>query len=209
MERIKLGSDLIKTKENRMIIISSVDMEDWIASEFRKTEIIFQGRPYYLISKEKTKDNRYCYKLALWTEDIADFPGRKINYDLDYVKDRDETIRVNRYSSISKLIIIPLMPFMGLLWSGLKIKLHDKLGIHPVSITFYSIYLEFLIGLNIIIFVFLMQFMIVIEDVLPIFAVLFLLDAGMRLGRAFRGDFLQYGFFEWLFIRIKGKNNYT
>lgn len=198
-----LGNDQIRLKENKMLIFSPVDMEDWMVSEYRKTEVTFQGRPYCLVGKEKIADNKYCYKLVMWTNELKDYPGKRINYDLDYVQDRDETIRINRFSGIYRIIIIPLLPFLGFLWSGLKLKLHDKVGIHPLSITFYSIFFEFILGLNIMVFFSIMLFSgMSFVFILPPFAVLFLVDAAMRFGRAFNGNLLQYGFYEWFFSMI-------
>ena len=206
------GSDKIKLEENNLIIVSPVDMEDWRVTQYRKLEVVFQERSYCLVSKKRRDDRRWYYELEPWPEDMGMFPGRTILYDLDYVQDRDKSRRLGRVFGGVGLFLLPLKPLLGLLWSNTKLKLNDRFGVHPLSATNQSLFLEFFLGFGGMVFMLIMLFASSLgkQVVVPVHMLLYILfgvaivtlDAIMRWGKALRGVMTQYGFYEWLFAPL-------
>ncbi len=209
------GPDKIFFEDDNLNIVSPVDMDDWVITKYRRLVIGFRDCDYYLVSKEKGEDRLYYYLLKPWSDNKGDIPGRKISYDQEYVLEREKYRRLSRIYGGIAIALIPLIPVLGFLWSRTKLRLNDRFGFHPLSVTNLSIIIEVLLGLGSLAFFLIMSLGMSIGGrqvlsikamiSLPIIAFVFILDAMMRYGRALRGMMEQYGFYEWLFGPLLNK----
>ena len=140
---MKIGPDEVAFEGERLLIRAAEPM-DWPVREFCKVPIFFQGQKYYLRAKHKTEQLRpVVYELWPWSADMREASPCTVVYDAAYVIERDKAAAKGRRHQRHYLILVPLYPLLGLLWSGFKNRVLGPLGFEPGSITKISILLTF------------------------------------------------------------------
>src|SRR6266478_6201505 len=140
---MNIGPDEVAFEGERVIIRAAGPM-DWPVREFCKVPILFQGRKYYLRESRKTKQLRpVVYELWPWPADLHEASPCTVVYDAAYAVERDKAAAKARRLHRIYLALIPLYPFLGLLWSGFKSRVLSPVGFEPGSITKISIRLTF------------------------------------------------------------------
>ncbi len=184
---------------------------DWPIREFCKVPIFFRGQKYYLRSKlEGRQPGLMVYQLCPWPAQLHEASPRSVVYDEAYVAQRDEAAAAARRHQRLYVALLPLYPFLGLLWSGFKNRILGPLGFEPGSITQASVVLIFNALIVEGIFVgwlrgglltyFLSRPVLRSAD----WAVMLLLgaDSAMRFGQVLKMDVQEHwGFCEWLWPR--------
>lgn len=199
---LEVGSDRILFKEGHLIIHSRCDMIDWRATKYRKTLVLFNGVTYFLDRKSQLPDGMFHYKLERLKGDYHDIPSKIVPYDEAYVLERDAFYRKLEKRRKTWMILRFTQPLLGFLPSSVKEKLHDTYGLHPVTMTAYSLFLEYL-------FVLLASTLFVIHlftralgslfDFAPVAVIVTLLDAMIRYNCVFSEMDVPFGFYEWIF----------
>ena len=142
-EAAKVGPDVVRIEAGVLVIYSRRDMSEWVVREFKRPAIRFKGRKFYLRDKTPTeKPFRWKYTLWPWTDDDLDVPAYEIDYNEDYVRQRESEFKGRVAADSVHWSLLPLYPFLGFLWSGVKDWLQD-FGFVPRSITSLSVMLEF------------------------------------------------------------------
>ena len=128
-----------------------------------------------------------------------DGPALEIDYDLDYVKARDRARRALARRRVYRALLLPLYPLLGLLPSRWKETLQERYGVHPRTMTGWSIWLEFAAILLHVMFLALNTWT-GIFDRSYLLAVLLVLspDALMRWSSLLGEDAYPPGFYEWI-----------
>jgi uncharacterized RDD family membrane protein YckC len=140
---MNIGSDEVFF-EGECVVIHAAEPMDWPIREFCKVPIWFQGRKYYLRSKRNAEQpGPIVYELWPWPADLHDASPHAVVYDEAYAIERDKAAAKGRRHEWLYLALLPLYPFLGLLWSGFKSRALGPLGFEPTSITKASIVLTF------------------------------------------------------------------
>lgn len=140
---VRVGSDRVCVGEDR-VVIEAAELMDWPLREFCRVPIFFEGRKYFLHrlgQAEKPYAKRY--ELCPWPANLHEESPRTVCYDTAYVANRDQLARQQRRFDRLHLLLLPLYPFLGLCWSGLKNGLLNRIGFEPRSITAASVALAF------------------------------------------------------------------
>ena len=142
-EELRIGPDLVRIENGFVVIYSPRYMENWSVREFCRQAIWFQDHKFYLHARERVSGPRlWKYSLALWPDGESQSPTGSITYSAEYVAERDAVAASEKARSSVGLILLPLSPFLGFLWSGTKARL-EPLGIAPRMTTFCSLTLQF------------------------------------------------------------------
>ncbi len=198
LDSTRIGPDLVRIENGVLVIYSKRDMSDWVVREFKRPAIWFQGHKFYLRAKASAeKPFRWKYTLWPWPADMLEMPPYEIDYDEDYVCAREAEFKEGVTADSVHWALLPLYPFLGFLWSGLKGKLVD-FGFNPRSLTSMSVMLEF--GLM------LLQGSYVgwlAQGVIANYVILLVLvaDVIMRYDAVLGDRPIQPGFLEWLIRR--------
>lgn len=139
----RVGPDRVERAGADRIVYARRAMPDWEPRRFRRVRVVFHGERYFVAAAAPTGDGGCMYRLCPWTDDVIDRPAATIRYDLEYVQQRDRARRAAQGSNLLRLFLIPALPLLGLLPSRWKQWLQERLGINPIAVTAYSIYLEF------------------------------------------------------------------
>lgn len=198
LEATKIGPDLVRIEDGVLVIYSKRDMPDWVVREFKRPAIWFKGHKFYLRAKAPA-EKPFCWKYTLWpwTADMLEMPPYEISFDENYVRAREAEFKGSAAADSVHWALMPLYPFLGFLWSGLKGKLVD-FGFNPRSLTSMSVMLEFSLMLLQGIYVGWLA-----HGVITNYVVLLVLvaDVIMRYDAVLGDKPLQPGFLEWLFRR--------
>jgi hypothetical protein len=197
--------DVIVVADDRVVIKTSSAMEDWRATRYRRTAIVFRGRTYYVESVH-SRGGRWEYHLALWSEGLHDAPSRVIYYDESYVLEREARRASESRHEVRAAFLYPIAPLLGFLPSAAKLALNDRYGWHPLTVTNWSLLVEY-VGLLWVSFllIFRQGWPDFIAGVLWVLAGTLLVDLVARHSTALGGGMRQYGFLEWLFKRARSK----
>ncbi len=208
--QIEVGSDRLEHRSGYLLVRAAREMPDWEVRTYRRTAVFLEETRYAVRGHEASPQGQHLYQLVPWPDDGRELPGRVIHYDADYVAERDERARVAMAAAPVGVLIRPLMPLLGLLPAGVKLALHQTLGVHPVAATRASIFMEWLVG-------FLAMVYSMIYGItgaatpelrpMPWIALVLLVDAGMRFGRSGTTKMEQYGFGEWLLDPLKSRED--
>ena len=141
-----IGRDIVVVQDARVVVITNVEMPDWEVRQHRAPVIRFDGRTWQVAGRT-TADGKIRYELAPWTEVDERVMGREIEYGAAYVAARDRHVldarRSNRVTSLLRIV----SPFIGFLPARTKGRLEAAYGVDPVSTTFQSVFLEFLVAI--------------------------------------------------------------
>ncbi len=194
-----LGSDRLSREGERLVVDTAAEMDGWEVRRYRKTRVHFDGVAYQILRQEVTREGGVRYVLEPWPKELADAPAREIDYDLAYVEARDAARRVLNRRSVGAEFLLPLYPLLGLLPSRWKAALQQRYGLHPRTMTAWSLRLEYvgilLDGAFLAIHAITGRF-----DAFYLIAVLVILipDAWMRYDSLLAEDAYPPGFYEWL-----------
>lgn len=183
-------------------------MEGWEVSRYRHRYVRFRGACYALESVEPEPSGgvRYCLFAADPEQTLA-VPGQIVDYDAEYVAERDRQQRTQRIDATTRLALWPVLPLLGFLPSGLKLRLHERYGILPETVTAISIWLQaaFLLTFAIsALFQFLVHFIPTGLFIgMLVLAPLLYIDLAVRRARLVVPSQRQYGLFEWLVHRLR------
>ena len=226
-ERVLLvGPDRVTVSDDRIIIEAKHEMPDWEVRTYQAPAIYFEEKKYILKEKENgAGPYPIRYVLLPWPVGKVANPKAFYRYDAATVGERDSERRGEALAQIVWICLLPLYPFLGLLWSGLQQRLH-RFGFLPRTITGLSIFTVFGLMLTQGVFIALLlqasarsgalmiggimriifnqnylhvgpvNFPVIILDILLI--VTFLADVGIRYTHYLRDDQWTGGFLEWL-----------
>ena len=197
-EAAKVGPDVARIENGVLVIYSKRDMSEWVVREFKRPAIWFREHKFYLRAKvPAAKPYRWKYTLWPWTDDDLEVPPYEIDYHEDYVRERESGFKRRLAADSVHWSLLPLYPFLGFLWSGVKDWLQD-FGFVPRSITAISVMLEFGIMLLWGIYVGYL-----FGGSLLNYAILLVLvaDVIMRYDAVLGDKPIQPGFLEWVFRR--------
>jgi hypothetical protein len=122
-------------------------MEGWEVRQHRHTLIRFVQRTWRVAGRT-TSAGKTHYQLVPWTPADPHLIGREIDYNAEYVAQRDRTAVSTRKRSRATGLLRLVSPFIGFLPGQVKIRLEAAYGVDPVATTFQSVFLEFLIMLG-------------------------------------------------------------
>ncbi len=197
-EAATVGPDVVRIETGVLVIYSKRDMSEWVVREFKRPAIRFKGHKFYLRDKTSAdKPFRWKYTLWPWTDDDLEMPPYEIDYDEDYVCERESEFKGRMAADSVHWSLLPLYPFLGFLWSGVKDRLQD-FGFVPRSITSQSVMLEFGVMLLWGIYVgYLFGGSLLNYTMLLVLVV----DVIMRYDAVLGDKPIQPGFLEWIFRR--------
>jgi hypothetical protein len=202
---MRVGDDMVLRKGEQLIICSKSDMDEWQIQQTRKTAIYVDDEVWCLVEKRRTATKEVRYMLEPWPDHLHQIPGRRITYNEDYVKTRNEAQRKRRIEAGIGPVLYFFRAFIGFLPSGLKSRLESEFGVPARNATFLSIIVElllfFLLGALLQIFVYgsmrhpalVIYVPTFIALVVPVFS-----DVVMRYHSYLRDDASPWGSFEWL-----------
>ena len=140
---LQIGPDRVTTTPEEVVIEAKHPMPDWEVRELNPIPIYFEDKKFYLIEKRKAAPPfAVCYLLHPWPE------GRSTNatffwtYDLEAVQDREGARRSSNLGESARMGLLPLYPFLGLLWSGAQERL-QRFGFVARNLTGASIFTVF------------------------------------------------------------------
>jgi hypothetical protein len=212
-----VGSDRFVVKGDTVVLYAACRMLDWKTTRYRKTAVVWRDRTYFVESQGPVTGAGWRYVLAPWPEDLHDTPGRVVHYDARYVQERDALRREQQALERSAVGLWAISPLLGFLPSRVKLRLNERYGFHPVTVTDRSLLLEYAI-----LVVLLGAFVIfaMASGLAPVYGAdgrrvggpslvgLFLAAAFLAVDRIVRYDRLltasmqQYGLGEWLVRRL-------
>ncbi len=140
---IQIGPDRITLTDEGVIIEARHEMPDWEVRDFNPAPIYFQDKKYHLVGKRRA-DPPYAvrYHLQPWPEGQQAAANQFHTYDAESVADRDAARRGGQRDELVRGLLLPLYPFLGLLWTGTQKRL-TRFGFIPHSITGVSIFTAF------------------------------------------------------------------
>ena len=183
-------------------------MPDWEVRKARRAAIVFRDVTYFVTAREPGARGRVTYVLEPWPERSADVPGARLVYDREYVQMRDREVGLARAGVALTPLLVFLTPLVGFLPSALKRRIHTTTGIHPVTSTRRSVYLQGMMVLLLGTYLGITGFAGVIGPGVASFTaqviryaiqIALTLDLVFRVGCLLRGTLDQDGAYEWLF----------
>jgi hypothetical protein len=140
---INVGPDRVTIREQQVIIEAKHPMPDWEVRELNPVPIYFEDRKFHLVHKGKA-ERPYAvrYSLQPWPEGHSSGTMLFFNYDAEAVAERDGGRRVGQRDELFRAFLIPVYPFLGLLWSGTQRRL-TRFGFVPHAISGVSIFITF------------------------------------------------------------------
>jgi hypothetical protein len=204
----KVGEDRILRRGEQLLVCSNVDMDEWQVRQTRKTAIYINDEAWCLVGKQYTATNKVRYLLDPWPNQAKEIPGRRIRYDEEYVRARNEAEKKRKIESGIGPILYHLRAFVGFLPSCVKTRIESHFGVPARNATFVSIIVElflfFVLGALLQILVYgamrAPQLVIFIPPLIVLVPVLFV-DMAMRYHSYLREDASPWGLFEWVVRR--------
>jgi hypothetical protein len=201
----KMGGDRLERRGEQLVVCSKTDMEEWQVQHTRKTLIWINDVAWRLAGKQQTSTGEVHYLLELWPEGTNEIPGRRIRYDEEYARIRDEAIRKSRLESGVGRIIYHARALIGFLPSRVKSKIELNFGVSSRNASRASILLEMLLffasGAYLQIFAYAAMRVPELVYFIPCFIVLtpaLFVDLVMRYHSFLREDASPWGLFEWM-----------
>lgn len=209
-----IGTDRVVLEDDRLLVISRVDMDGWEVRQHRAAMIRFDGRTWRITGKVVGADRTIRYELVPWQPGEQDIPGLEIDYTPDYVALRNHTAAMGRRRSRVTSGLRIVSPLIGFLPGHTKAHLEAVYGVDPVATTFHSVFLEFLITIGSFalatIGMMAMAGTIIYKlsggpgipaVLLVVIGVAVGIDGAVRYGRILREERPPPGFYEWLLPR--------
>lgn len=209
----RVGADQVVLRDDHLLVICAVEMDGWDVRQHRHTLIRFVQRTWRVADKT-TAAGKTHYKLVPWAPADQHLIGREIVYDADYVARRDRAAISTRKRSRVTGGLRMVSPFIGFLSKRTKARLEATYGVDPVSTTFQSVFLEFLItiGCFALATIGMMAMAGTIVYKLPggpgipaaalvVVGIVVGIDGATRYGRILREERPPPGFYEWLWRR--------
>jgi hypothetical protein len=201
----KVGEDRIFRRGEKLLVCSKVDMDEWQVQQTRKTAIYINDEAWCLVGKQYTAAKEVRYLLDPWPNPSIEIPGRRIRYDEEYVRARNEAEKKGKIASGIGPILCHLSAFIGFLPSRVKTRIESDFGVSARNATFASIIVElflfFVLGALLQILVYgamrAPQLVIFIPPLIVLVPVLFV-DMVMRYHNYLREDASPWGLFEWV-----------
>jgi hypothetical protein len=212
-----VGNDHVVIKDDgKPIVYSRVEMEDWKVRSYRRTRIVYDGRPYFISKSDRPSKDQFRYFLEPWPEESEEIPGKTLRYDDEFVIRRDTLLRMERKAERVSLGLRLLKPLIGLLFSETKLRIEQHYGIPSKRASRLSVVLELFVlilhavWLNISIFVSLFSMayggrpaLLGGRSYLITVVLILIPDIVVRYSRFMKEEYSPPGFYEWLFRRRK------
>ena len=215
VKTIRIGADRVVARDDHLLVISAVEMEDWKVRQHRHTLIRFVERTWR-VAGHTTAAGKTHYQLVPWTPADSHLVGREIDYNAEYVARRDRTAVSTRQLSRVTSALRVVSPFIGFLPAHTKARLEAAYGVDPVSTTFQSVFTEFLVSVCAFALAAIgmgawMKGYSPAATGLPIdlfiaVAVVAGVDGSVRYGRILSEERPPPGFYEWAFKKRRGVN---
>ena len=170
-----------------------MEMPDWEVRQHRSTIIRFENQTWRVASKTANAGKLH-YELTPWELADHERPGRQIDYNADYVAVRDQAGLKDRAQNRVTGFLRYVTPLVGFLPARTKARLEMTHGVDPVSATFQSVFLEFLIAVGSIPLI--MTGVTIIPAVVIGIVVAF--DGSMRYASILGEERPPPGFYEWM-----------
>jgi hypothetical protein len=180
---------------DRLLIVSSANMEGWQVRRHRHTAIRFDGRTWRVASRSAFAGARVQYELVPISEQEFDAAGSLIDYNSDYVARRDRDARNRRHQHRGFVLLLMVSPILGFLSARTKARFEERYGIDPVRVTWHSMLVEWILALGALVLAAFGGLLFV-----PVVAAL-IIDALVRWDRILGEERPPPGFYEWLFRR--------
>jgi hypothetical protein len=140
---IRIGPDQVTITADAVVIEAKHETADWEVRTHNAPVIYFQDRKYLLVEKGEARlPYKIRYVLRPWPAGKIPNPKRILTYGADSVAERDSSRRGEGFNEVMWVCLLPLYPFLGLLWSGLQ-KRFVRFGYVPRTITGLSIFTSF------------------------------------------------------------------
>jgi len=140
---IRIGSDRVTITDNEVVIEAKHETEDWTVRTNNAPAVYFQEKKYILVEKGQAQPPyKIRYVLQPWPAGKIPNPKLFLTYGKDTVADRDSSRRGEILNSLVWVCLLPLYPFLGMLWSGAQQRL-NRFGYVPRTITGLSIFTSF------------------------------------------------------------------
>jgi hypothetical protein len=209
---LAVGPDMVHIGDETVTVFAMREMPDWTVREFCIVPIHFRGHKFFLKRKlPGPPPYAFRYELVPWHSALGQESTCPIQYDEDYVAERDRHSRHSRRQGHLHSALFGVYPFLGYGWSGFKERVLGPIGFDPASITEASVMLAigFWLLEGAFIGAFHMGFLGIVFSSWPLnfldylLVVLLPLDCAVRYGQIISGDSVPGGFLEWLFNRRK------
>ena len=180
-------------------------MDEWSIQQYRKTVIFINDEAWCLVEKQYTAAKEVHYLLDPWPEHLHQIPGRRIRYDDDYVRSRNETEKKRKIKARFGPILNHLRAIIGFLPSRIKSVIEEKFGVPARNSTLISIIIE--LSLFVVLGAFLQIFtygsmrvpqLVIYVPLLIMLVVTTFVDLVMRYDSYLREDASPLGVFEWV-----------
>jgi hypothetical protein len=140
---IRIGSDRVTITDNDVVIEAKHETADWEVRTNNMPAIYFREKKYLLAEKgEAQPPFKIRYVLRPWPPGKIQNPKLFLNYGEDSVAERDSSRRGEAFDEVVWICLLPLYPFLGLLWSGTQQRL-VRFNFVPRTITGLSIFTSF------------------------------------------------------------------
>jgi hypothetical protein len=198
----QIGGDRVVLGDDRLTVVSHVDMAGWDVRKHRPSVIVFDGRTWRVTGKAAGPEKTIRYELQAWRPGDHDLTGPEIDYSPDFVALRDYTIAVGRQRSRVTGLLGIVAPLTGFLSVRAKARLETVYGIDPMASTFRSVLIEGFVAFAGIVLHFAAYVFHGLPSAwfLPMAAVAGI-DAAVRWDRILDEERPPPGFYEWLFRR--------
>lgn len=201
-----IGDDRIMRRGAQLTIRSRVDMHEWQIQENRKTVIFINDEAWCLVGKQYTAAKEVHYILDPWPEHLYQIAGRRIRYDDEYVRARNEAEKKRKIEAVFGPVLFHLRGLIGFLPSRLKHCIEEKFGVPARNATFISIIVElflfFVLGACLQIFTYgsmRLPELVVYVPMLILLVITTFVDLVLRYDSYIREDASPWGVFEWVF----------
>ncbi len=215
LRELEVGPDKVHLIGNEVTVFAMRAIPDWTLREFCRVPIYFQGNKYYLLRKTPgPRPYAMHYQLAPWHPDLGTESGRSIEYNEEYVAQREAQFRSDRREEHMHPALMCLYPLLGICWSRFKVRALGPRGFEPLSITGASVMLLFACWMAESVFVlyFHLGFLALIFSrvwLLWVDRLLFVLlpiDCAIRYGKVLEGSESPPGFLEWAWRIVARKS---
>jgi len=141
---IRIGPDQVAVSESKLVIDARHEMPEWeVHRGLRPPSVYFEDQRWLLIDKlPGEKPYAFRYVLKPWPPGKESNPNQFFDYNLEAVKERDAGVRGDLSDTLIWTALLPLYPFLGLLWSRTQERL-VRFGYIPRTLTGISIFATF------------------------------------------------------------------
>jgi len=197
----RIGSDQVILDDERLVVISRVNMDAWQVRSFRINVIQFDNREWRVSERTAVPPDSTQYTLLPWHSSDHDVIGLTIDYGPAYVAERDraamQSAKARRVSGLLRFVA----PFSGFLSARIKGRLEASYGIDPVLSTKQSVLMETFASIGLSGASLVASVANVPLRPLIAFVVVMVIDASIRWSCVLDEERPPPGFYEWLFRR--------